>query len=585
MPIPSVPTVHRSRRWPVLAILLALGAPAAADTPRGTAAAPPATACDADNAGLSLPPGFCATLYADSLGHARHLAVAADGTVYVNTWSGEYYPRSPAPSGGFIVALHDSTGSGHADSVQRFGPGPAQGATGGTGIAIYAGGLYVEQGNRIVRYALRPGQRVPTGKPAVVVDRLPLSGDHPMHPFVIDAEGHLYVDLGSASNACETPSRMPHSPGARPCAELATRAGIWRYDARRTGQHFSPKERYATGIRNGEGLAFDAAGRLYATQHGRDQLGENWQPLYTPEQGHELPAEVVVEVVRGGDYGWPECYYDGVQQKLVLAPEYGGDGGHAVGSCADKRGPVAAFPAHWAPNDLLVYAGGQFPAPYRGGAFIAFHGSWNRAPALQAGYNVAFQSLRDGRATGDYIVFADGFAGPEKAPGRARFRPSGLALLPDGALLVSDDKQGRIWRIAYHGDPGLSVLTPASVPTTDGHAVDGRPPLATLPLAPGATPAQLARGEQVYQGAAAGGTCSGCHASDARGSSVGPDLTRGDWQWGDGSVEAIAATIRAGVSAPKKVRGAMPPRGGAALTDDDVAAAAVYVWGVAHRAH
>ncbi len=84
---------------------------------------------------------------------------------------------------------------------------------------------------------------------------------------------------------------------------------------------------------------------------------------------------------RGGDYGWPECYFDDYQQeKLVLAPEYGGDGGRKIGVCAEKRAPVAFFPAHWAPNDMKIYEGTQFPAAYRGGAFIAFHGSWNRAP-------------------------------------------------------------------------------------------------------------------------------------------------------------------------------------------------------------
>jgi glucose/arabinose dehydrogenase len=90
---------------------------------------------------------------------------------------------------------------------------------------------------------------------------------------------------------------------------------------------------------------------------------------------------------RGIDYGWPKCYFDGLQQTLVLAPEYGGDGGHTVGICADKRGPAFFFPAHWAPNDLLIYKATQFPTIYQGGAFLAFHGSWNRAPAPQGGYS------------------------------------------------------------------------------------------------------------------------------------------------------------------------------------------------------
>ena len=119
-------------------------------------------------------------------------------------------------------------------------------------------------------------------------------------------------------------------------------------------------------------------------------------------------------VRQGGDYGWPECYFDRFQNKLVLAPEYGGDGGKAVGVCAEKLPPVAAFPAHWAPNDWRSTRPG-LPAGYQGGAFIAFHGSWNRAPGPQDGYNVVFQPLADGKAAGNYVVFADGFAGRYKA--------------------------------------------------------------------------------------------------------------------------------------------------------------------------
>ena len=130
-------------------------------------------------------------------------------------------------------------------------------------------------------------------------------------------------------------------------------------------------------------------------------------------------------------------------------PEYGGDGGKAVGLCAKRASPVAAFPAHWAPNAIAVYKGAHFPSAYRNGIFIAFHGSWNRAPGPQQGFNVVFQPMHGGKPSGAYIVFADGFAGPEKAAGKANYRPSGLAMGPDGALYVGDDKQGRIWRITY----------------------------------------------------------------------------------------------------------------------------------------
>jgi glucose/arabinose dehydrogenase/cytochrome c553 len=560
----------------VLLVVFAADAAPAASAP---------AACAADNGGLSLPPGFCATVFADHLGHARHLAVAPDGTVYVNTWSGDYYTYGHVdklPEGGFLVALRDTRGSGRADLVKRFGEGVKEGGAGGTGIALYKNGLYAEINDRIVRYALTEGSMVPEGKPAVVVLGLPLSGDHPMHPFVIDGKGNLFVDVGTATNACDLENRMPGTRGHDPCTELETRGGIWRFDANRTAQKFSPAQRYATGIRNGEGMDFDSAGRLFVTQHGRDQLLENYPKLYSAQTGHELPAEEVFILEAGGDYGWPSCYYDGLQKKLVLAPEYGGDGGTKIGVCANKRGPVFFFPAHWAPNDLVIYKGTQFPNAYRGGAFIAFHGSWNRAPAVQGGYNVVFQPLADGRPSGDYIVFADGFSGPYKEPGRALARPGGLAVGPHGSLYVSEDVHGRIWRITYSGPAEGVRLQGAPAPAiaaVTGPAYE----VASLPKPPGATREQMRLGSRIFWGQASAGTCSGCHGSDGKGSTVGPNLTSGEWSWGDGSWQGIAATIDKGVVSPKHADGAMPPRGGAPLSDADVKAVAAFVWGISHQ--
>jgi glucose/arabinose dehydrogenase len=272
--------------------------------------------------------------------------------------------------------------------------------------------------NAFVRYKLPASGIEPTAAPETVVSGLPLTGDHPMHPIAIDSQGNLYVDLGSATNSCQSQNRMPNVPGNNPCTELETLAGTWRYDANKLDQHFSSAERFVTGLRNGEGISFDSAGRIFATQHGRDQLGQNWPRLYTLKQNANLPAEELLQLRQGADFGWPECYYDDVQKKLVLAPEYGGDGGKAVGVCSQKEAPVAAFPAHWAPNDMLIYEGNQFPSAYKDGAFIAFHGSWNRAPEPQGGYNVVFQPLADGKPSGPFVVFADGFAGAYKEPGR-----------------------------------------------------------------------------------------------------------------------------------------------------------------------
>ena len=416
--------------------------------------------CVGDNGGITLSPRFCATVFADKLGHARHLAVAPNGVVYVNTWSGRYYHDDTPPPGGFLIALQDTKGDGRADKIARFSPTKAEGNAGGTGVAIYNGYVYAETNDRVVRYQLPSNGIEPTRVAETVVSGLPLTGDHPMHPFAIDTQGNLYVDLGSATNSCQSQNRMPNVSGNNPCTELETRAGTWRYDANRLDQHFSPAERFVTGLRNGEGISFDSAGRILATQHGRDQLGQNWPKLYTLRQNANLPAEELVLLTQGSDFGWPECYYDDVQKKLVLAPEYGGDGGKAVGVCAQKKAPVAAFPAHWAPNDMLIYEGGQFPSAYKDGAFIAFHGSWNRAPEPQGGYNVVFQPMADGKPAGPFVVFADGFAGAIKQPGQAVHRPTGLAVGPDGALYIADDQGGRIWRVTFQGGARRPELRP-----------------------------------------------------------------------------------------------------------------------------
>jgi glucose/arabinose dehydrogenase/cytochrome c553 len=561
-------------------------------TQNGTAAG--SAPCAGDDVGITLSPGFCATVFADKLGHARHLVVAPSGIVYVNTWSGHLYHDDTPPPGGFLVALQDTKGEGHADNVVRFSPSKAEGNAGGTGIAIYKDYLYAETNDRIVRYQLPADGIAPSGAPQTVLSGLPLTGDHPMHPFTIDPQGNLYVDLGSATNSCQRQNRMPNVPGDNPCTELEIRAGIWLYDANRLDQHLSPAERFVTGLRNGEGISFDSAGRIIATQHGRDQLGQNWPQLYTMEQNANEPAEELVELRSGSDFGWPECYYDDAQKKLVLAPEYGGDGGKAIGVCAQKQAPIAAFPAHWAPNDMLIYEGSQFPAAYKDGAFIAFHGSLHRAPLPQGGYNVVFQPLADGKASGPFVVFADGFAGAIKQPGQAAHRPTGLAVGPDGALYIADDQGGRIWRVTYRGgDKAGGVAAGAPSPAATQTAATGNvlspegihpnAEAKPLPIPPGASPDQVALGERIFQGQADGGTCAGCHGTDGRGTAMGSDLAGGKWLWSDGSLEAIARTIAQGVPHPKEHAGVMPQMGGAQLSQANLSAVADYVWAIGHQ--
>ena len=408
--------------------------------------------CDPANSGLTLPSGFCAMVFADNLGRARHLTVAPNGDVYVNTWSSSYTELKNAP-GGYVVALRDTNSDGKADAIQRFGPIHQDGkAGGGTGIAVHRDALYVEDIGKIVRYRLNRGQLVPQGKSEVILSDLWTERGHIMHPFAIASDGILYVNSGSITNSCQEKDRTLESPGISPCPELQLHAGIWRYDAGKTNQKFSPAERYATGTRNVVALAVDQGNQLYATLHGRDQLGTHWPKLYTMQQNNELPAEVFSRIDRGDDFGWPYCYFDPGQNKHVLAPEYGGDGGKAQGVCAQKKQPALTFPAHWAPNSMTFYYGSTFPAKYRGGAFVVFHGSHDRTPT-QAGYRVAFVPFEAGKPAARYEEFATGFSGsvPLSKPTEAPHRPMAAAVGPDGALYVSDDVKGRIWKITYVG--------------------------------------------------------------------------------------------------------------------------------------
>jgi glucose/arabinose dehydrogenase/cytochrome c5 len=589
--------IHRSqnRVFSSAAALAACGAIALLAPDAGRAAD-----CPTNDSGLTLPAGFCATIFADGIGHTRHLAVSEAGVVYANTWSGRYYGNDVPHAGGFLVALKDTDADGKADVTERFGATVQSGGAGGTGIGIYKGWLYAELNDKILKYPLSKGAVVPGDKPQVVVSGLPLGGDHPMHPFAIDAKGDMYVDVASATNSCQEKNRTLTSPGINPCTELETRGGIWRYDANKTNQVFSPADRFATGIRNGEGFGVDAGGHhIFVTQHGRDQLHTNWPDVIKDaDQEATLPSEEVLLLTKGGDYGWPTCYYDPFRQALMLAPEYGGDG-KTAGLCAQKGAPAAVFPAHWAPNDMVFYDGKQFPARYRKGLFVAFHGSWNRAPYAQGGYNVVYQALSGDKASGQCEIFADGFAGADKSPGKAAHRPTGLAVGPDGALYVADDVSGRIYRIEYRGGANASDIKPVPCPSLTEPAgpiaaARVQPPEGTHPDAgsetsgltapPGTTPAMVARGNRVYHGLEGGATCTGCHGTDAKGSTLGPNLTSGKWLWSNGSYAGIAATIAQGVAQPKQYRSPMPAMGGAQLSSDEVMAVAAYVWALNHPA-
>jgi glucose/arabinose dehydrogenase len=441
-----------SRLTPILALcvlLVVLAAcnersPANNNAPSSAAASPDTTEqgapCDPDDGSIALPDGFCATVVADDLGTARHLAVQDDGDVYVKLRETE--------DGGGIVALRDTDGDYKADVTKRFGD------FGGTGMALRNSHLYASSTTAVYRWTLPNDALVPQGQRQTVAGGFPRQGQHAAKSLALGG-GDLYVNVGAPANACQEQSRAAGSPGQDPCPLLERHGGIWQFALGQTGQtQMENGRRFATGIRNAVALAWHPAQQQpYLVQHGRDQLRSLWPDLYTEEESAELPAEEMGRVDEGDNFGWPYCYYDQIKDQKVLAPEYGGDGSE-VGRCSSYEDPVVAFPGHWAPNSLHFYTGDQFPDRYRGGAFVAFHGSWNRAPKPQAGYRVSFAPFEGGEATGEYETFADGFSGSENlgSPSNAEYRPMGLAQGPDGALYLSDSTQGRIWRITYTGD-------------------------------------------------------------------------------------------------------------------------------------
>jgi glucose/arabinose dehydrogenase len=395
--------------------------------------------CSSDNGGIQLPKGFCAVVVADHLGTARHLAVAKNGDIYV--------ALRKSGHGGGIAALRDTNGDGKADTIKHFAKRT------GTGIAIHDGWLYFAPTTEVLRYQLEKGQLVPGGSPQKIAS-LPNQNEHSARGIAFDDDGHVYVNIGAPSNSCQKQDRAPHSPGMKPCPLLKHHGGIWRFNADQKNQSQSDGKRFATGTRNVIALAWNASDdQLYGVQMGRDQLHELWPKKFTTSQSAELPGEEFLHITEGDNFGWPYCYYDQTKEKRMLDPEYGGDG-KKTGKCGQYKKPMMAFPGHWAPEALLFYTGKQFPKHYRGGAFIAFHGSWNRSPEPQKGYKVVFVPFKHGKPSGKYKTFADGFKGKKKltSPKDARFRPNGLAQGPDGSLYIADSQQGRIWRVIYTGD-------------------------------------------------------------------------------------------------------------------------------------
>ncbi len=414
---------------------------------------------DADNGGLFLPDGFGALVVADSVGLTRHLAVNDNGDIYVKL-------RLITGDSGNI-ALRDTNNDGRADIFQRFGDYPNDGSF-ATEMRIHNGYLYFSSELVVYRQKLTPSKLIPDGKPEIiVVDHYPIRW-HDAKSLAFDNHGGLYVTFSAPTNVCEdwnsinyfNGNSSANVKGQFPCQQLNDQGGIWKFDENKLEQSQSDGQRFATGLRSIVAISWNEEDNsLYAVQHGRDYLYNHAPQYFSPWQNAVLPAEEFMKIKEGDDFGWPYSYYDHFKHKKMLAPEYGGDG---IQESKGYATPIMGLPAHWAPNDLLFYKGNQFPARYKKGAFIAFHGSTNRAPYPQAGYIVAFIPFENarlpdgqGKPTDKWEVFADGFAGVDTITNMsdAKYRPMGLSEGPDGSLYVSDSKKGKIWRIVFKADP------------------------------------------------------------------------------------------------------------------------------------
>lgn len=406
---------------------------------------------DPDDGGIALPEGFRAVVFADRLvvgkrvgntnERLRGLAVAPNGDVYAKG------------AVGLIWALRDENGDGRADAIKEFGPGG-----GGTHIQFHDGWLYHSSRKGVYRYRYTPGELVPTSEMQTIVRDLPAQKDHDAKAFAFDDQGGMIVEVGSPHNVLSDGDRRLGAKG-KSDAEVAeyqkTYGGFWRFDPNKLDQTQADGVRFSTGHRHSLALQWHPVSRsFFMVQMGRDALNVVAPEYYDALDNAERVSEVMHLLREGSNLGWPYTYWDPIKNAHMLAPEYGGDNRKRVDPDPYDL-PVVAFPAHWAPLQMAFYAGTQFPEKYRNGMFVSFHGSWNRAPRPQAGYNVSFVPFDEkGMPKGTYERFADGFAGVEEFVNTrdARHRPGGLAVGPDGSLYIGDTVQGRIWRVFYTGE-------------------------------------------------------------------------------------------------------------------------------------
>ena len=378
------------------------------------------------DAGLQLPAGFTASIIASGLDGARHLAITKQGGIYVKL--------SRLKDGKGIYYLKDTNGDGLVKVHYGFGNYP------GTGIFIKNGYLYASSNEDVYRYKLNGrGEVIAPSQPEKIVEGLVNRNRDNSKSIAVDDNNNLYVNCGSYSNSCLVNIGSLKAP--MPCPLLDSVGGIWKFKTNQLNQGYKDGVRYATGFKNIVGLNWNSnTHSLFIMHHGRDQFHDLYPQLYSEERANSQPAETMYELHQGSDGGWPYVYYDNKLHKKIVSPEYGGDGVEEGGAIIQN--PVVDFPAHLAPNGLLFYTGKLFPAKYRQGAFIAFHG---KSPEMKKGYLVAFVPFTKNKPSGEWEIFADHFASdPASQP-----KPCGLAQGPDGSIYIADDAKGNIYQVGY----------------------------------------------------------------------------------------------------------------------------------------
>ncbi len=503
-----------------------------------------------NDGGLILPTGFSSTIVADSLGKTRHLVVTAQHDIYVRL--------AESKDGKGTLLLHEENGK--AKLVNGFGN------YGGTGVYLAKDYLYTASDSEIFRYKLDGDNHiVDTAQRERIVTGLVDGEEHSTKSIMMDGDNNLYIPIGCPSNSCQAKDRQTGSMGVPGCPLLETAGGVWMFKANKKDQTYTDGIRYATGLRNVVAVAWNyQSNKLFVMQHGRDQLNTIFPALYNAKQNAQLPAECMYALTNGANAGWPYIYYDPFKNKKMLAPEYGGDGVKTLDS--NFIDPAAAYPAHMAPDGLLFYTGDMFPEKYKNGAFIAFHGSWNRSPEPQAGYFVVFQPFKNGMPDGDWEVFADGFSGsPDSTTsGHAVHRPCGLAQGPDGALYVTDDNKGTIFKITYNKkdlDRDKNKSTPNNFRDVQATASNDI-----------STSANNA-GKNIYAA-----SCVTCHQPDGKGTgTMIPPLSNTSYVSGDKSklINVLLKGINKEKIDGKDYSNVMPPF--PQLSDEDIANVLTYI--------